>query len=240
MQSNALLSSASSASSLDPTAMISTSSPPRSARPATGAARVVVLDDRRLLTSRRGTARGRRSACVERLRCRPASREADGAGAQRVLPVAVGVATHVDRDVARRGWCFRWSSTAEPSMTGSCRSRMIASGMYSWASARPASPRRATSPLKPRSRALPSSVCASSASSSTTSDHAVARQDRRRGRPRPRPAGRSERLAPVGRLRRLGRAAHLGQLTAELASAPPRSWRGVGAAPADRSRAGTA
>ena len=67
------------------------------------------------------------------------------------------------------GWRFRCSSTCQPSCTGRPMSRMIASGLYSWASATPSSPRTATMPLKPRSRAISSSVFAKSASSSTIS-----------------------------------------------------------------------
>ena len=67
------------------------------------------------------------------------------------------------------GWRLRWSSTAQPSITGSCMSRTIASGLYSCASARPTSPRSATMPLKPRSRATSSTVFANVTSSSTIS-----------------------------------------------------------------------
>ena len=67
------------------------------------------------------------------------------------------------------GWRLRWSSTSHPSRTGRRMSRIIASGLYSCASARPSSPRTATIPLNPRSRAISSSVLAKLSSSSTIS-----------------------------------------------------------------------
>ncbi len=67
------------------------------------------------------------------------------------------------------GCRFRCSSTCQPSTTGRPRSRMIASGRYSCASETPWSPRVATIPLKPRLRAIPSSVRANSTSSSMIS-----------------------------------------------------------------------
>ena len=81
------------------------------------------------------------------------------------------------------GWCLRWSSTAQPSIPGSCMSRTIASGLYSCASARPTSPRSATMPLKPRSRAISSTV-ARSRVVLDDQDDAVARRRCRRGRRR--------------------------------------------------------
>ena len=67
------------------------------------------------------------------------------------------------------GWCLRWSSTVQPSITGRFMSSTIASGLNSCASASPASPRRATRPLKLCSRAASSTVRANVASSSTIS-----------------------------------------------------------------------
>ena len=61
------------------------------------------------------------------------------------------------------------SSTVQPSMPGRLMSSTIASGRNSRASASPVSPRSATMPLKPCSRAIASTVRAKSASSSTIS-----------------------------------------------------------------------
>ena len=102
---------------------------------------------------------------------------------------------------------------------------MIASGLNSWMSARPASPRRATIPLKPRSRALPSSVFAKLRVLLDDERRPGRPVGSRRGRPRPRPAGgAADRPWAVTPLR----AAYLGQLTAELGSAPPRPGAAVG------------
>ena len=81
---------------------------------------------------------------------------------------------------------FSWSSTVQPSCSGRPMSSTIASGRYSWASARPTSPRRATMPLKPRPRATSSTVRAKSGVVLDDQDDAVARLDLARGRPRPR------------------------------------------------------
>src|SRR6266852_1795852 len=65
------------------------------------------------------------------------------------------------------GSCFRRSRTAHPSMSGSFRSSVIASGASSLTRTSAVLPSRAITPLKPLSRATSSSVAANFASSST-------------------------------------------------------------------------
>ncbi len=65
-----------------------------------------------------------------------------------------------------RGLRFRRSRIAQPSTTGSWMSSVMAAGCSSLASARPVSPRTATTALKPFSRAMPTMMRANFTSSS--------------------------------------------------------------------------
>ncbi len=65
------------------------------------------------------------------------------------------------------GSCFSLSSSARPCIPGSWISSVIASGLKRWASASAVSPRVATTPLKPFSRAMSRRILAKLVSSST-------------------------------------------------------------------------
>ena len=78
------------------------------------------------------------SIAVEALLLDRLLEERDRAGAQGVRrPVADRPETMCTGMWRVAGWCFRWSSTVQPSITGRPMSRTIASGLYSCASARP-------------------------------------------------------------------------------------------------------
>ena len=73
--------------------------------------------------------------------------------------------------MARVAWsALRRSATSQPSVSGSSRSSVIASGRLRWASMKPSSPLSATSVSKPRSRA---SVCITSVSFRTAALEAL-------------------------------------------------------------------
>ena len=168
-----------------------TSSPPPIELDDRLALRLVVLDHEQVAD----TARSMNVAIAGERLVEPLARdrlleERDGAGAQAPAGAVRRRRRCAPGCAASRGACFSRSSTVQPSITGSSMSSMIASGWYSCASARPVSPRSATSPLKPRSRATSSTV------------RANRRRPRRRGRRGRRPDAASRSSSPRSAQRR--------------------------------------
>ena len=118
------------------------------------------------------------------------------------------------------GWRFRWSSTASPFSCGRSRLTITASGMNSWTSARPASPRSASRQRKPCSCATSTARPARSSRSSVITSATRS------------PAGRSERssVSGSGQRGRVGAPPRLRGRQLQRGSAPRPARRGRSAA----------
>ena len=165
MQSNRPAWSASSASAPVPTAVVCTSPPPISST-MLRCARLVVLDHQQALHRPVDELVQRRERLAQRLLRGRLGQEVEGAEPEAALPVLVH-RDDVDRDVAGGRVVLEPVEDGPAVHVGQAEVERDAVGWYSRASASARSPRWATIPLKPRSRARSSRICAKAGSSST-------------------------------------------------------------------------
>ena len=209
MQSNCCSSSASSASSLEPTAVTSTSSPPPISSTIALPLVVVVLDDQQALDVAVDERADRAERLVERLPSRPASRGTRPRPRVSALLPAVAARDDVHRDVPRRRDAASGGrARVQPSMHRQVDVEDDRVGLVLVREREAGSPRSATMPLKPRSRAMSSSVARE------------ARRRPRRSARRGRPAGSSSRSSRTS-LGQQQRRVELRPSTRRLAGVPP-------------------